>query len=95
MQWGFFTAGFSLGSFIATSCMVALHDRILAATNFESPGLTTYYHRLAHRIGDEAYWRSRCVNYLTIPNPINMCQPHLGRIIRVTLKVECRTGEFF
>lgn len=59
-----------------------LCDRILASINFESPGLTTYYHRLAVEVGDEDYWQRRVTNYLAIPNPINMCQRHLGKIYR-------------
>ena len=74
-------AGHSLGGFAAATCLI-LCDRILTCTAFESPGLTTFYHRLAAQQGDEEYWRDRITNYLAIPNPINMCQKHLGRIIR-------------
>lgn len=74
-------AGHSLGGFAAATCLI-LCDRILTCTAFESPGLTTFYHRLAAQQGGEEYWRERITNYLAIPNPINMCQKHLGRIIR-------------
>ncbi len=77
-------AGHSLGGFAAATCLI-LCDRILTCTAFESPGLTTFYHRLAAQQGDEDYWRDRITNYLAIPNPINMCQKHLGRIIRCLL----------
>ena len=78
-----FTAcvGHSLGGFAAATCLI-LCDRIMTCTAFETPGLTTFYHRLAAQQGDEAYWRARITNYLAIPNPINMCQKHLGRIVR-------------
>ena len=85
-------AGHSLGGFAAATCLI-LCDRILTCTAFESPGLTTFYHRLAAQQGDEAYWRERITNYLAIPNPINMCQKHLGRIIRYYWKcIVCRNA---
>ncbi|BDA43970.1 hypothetical protein COCOBI_05-1540 [Coccomyxa sp. Obi] len=91
VQWGFFTTGHSLGGFAACCCLI-LCDHILTCTAFESPGLTTFYHRLAAQKGDEDFWRARIVNYLAIPNPINMCQRHLGRIVRVHFpRLECRT----
>ena len=74
-------AGHSLGGFAATTCAI-LCDRIAACVAFESPGLTTFYHRLAAQQGDEEYWRGRVTVYLAIPNPINMCQRHMGRIVR-------------
>jgi hypothetical protein len=75
-------AGHSLGGFAAATCLILCSDHILCCTAFESPGLTTFYHRLAAQRGDEDFWRARITNYLAIPNPINMCQRHLGRIIR-------------
>ena len=77
-------AGHSLGGFAAATCLI-LCDRILTCTAFESPGLTTFYHRLAAQQGGEEHWRERITNYLAIPNPINMCQKHLGRVIRYPL----------
>ena len=77
-------AGHSLGGFAAATCLI-LCDRILTCTAFESPGLTTFYHRLAAQQGGEEFWRDRIISYLAIPNPINMCQKHLGRIIRCLL----------
>ena len=74
-------AGHSLGGFAAATCLI-LCDHILTCTAFESPGLTTFYHRLAAQKGDEDYWRARIANFLAIPNPINMCQRHLGRVVR-------------
>lgn len=89
VQWGFFTAGHSLGGFTAISSAI-LCDAILECVAFESPGLTTFYHKLAGEKGDDAYWQARVVNYLAIPNPINMCQRHLGRIHRVHFpRIEC------
>lgn len=73
--------GHSLGGFAAATCLI-LCDHILTCTAFESPGLTTFYHRLAAQKGDEEFWCARITNYLAIPNPINMCQRHLGRIVR-------------
>lgn len=84
--WG--SAGHSLGGFAATTCLI-LCDRIAACTAFESPGLTTFYHRLAAQQGDEEFWKGRITNYLAIPNPINMCQRHLGLIIRCARACAC------
>jgi len=74
-------AGHSLGGFTAVSCAV-LCDRLHSAVAFEAPGLTTFYHRAAACRGGAGYWRERVTTYLAIPNPINMCQSHLGRIVR-------------
>ena len=74
-------AGHSLGGFTAISSAI-LCRQIAACVAFESPGLTTFYHKLAEERGDAAFWQGRVVNYLAIPNPINMCQRHLGRIYR-------------
>ncbi|KAK9807907.1 hypothetical protein WJX73_000144 [Symbiochloris irregularis] len=81
-QWAFFTTGHSLGGFTAISTTILCHA-ILRCVAFESPGLTTFYHRLARERGDAAFWQDRVINYLAIPNPINMCQHHLGLIFRV------------
>lgn len=35
--------------------------------------------------------QARVTNYLTVPNPINMCQPHLGRIERIHTKLHLQT----
>ena len=51
-----YTAGHSLGGFTAASCCI-LDERILHAVTFESPGLTTFYHKLAGEIGNEQYWQ--------------------------------------
>ncbi|KAK9808765.1 hypothetical protein WJX72_003209 [[Myrmecia] bisecta] len=91
VQWGFFATGHSLGGFTATTCTI-LCDRILHCTTYESPGLTTFYQKLAANLGDEAYWRGRVTNYLGIPNPITMVNRHLGRLFRVHLThIQCRT----
>lgn len=36
-------------------------------------------------------YQARVTNYLTVPNPINMCQPHLGRIERIHTKLHLQT----
>ncbi|KAK9843785.1 hypothetical protein WJX81_006264 [Elliptochloris bilobata] len=91
VQWAYFTTGHSLGGFTAVSCAV-LCDRMHSAVAFEAPGLTTFYHRAAACRGGPAFWRERVTTYLAIPNPINMCQSHLGRIVRVHFpRLECRT----
>eukprot|EP00891_Asterochloris_glomerata_P008904 jgi/Astpho2/8904/Aster-x0372 len=93
VQWGFFVTGHSLGGFTAASCCI-LDERILHAVTFESPGLTTFYHKLAGQIGNEQYWQERVTNYLALPNPINMCQMHLGRLLRVYTRIEARTDMY-
>ena len=74
-------AGHSLGGFTAVSCVV-LCERLHSAVAFEAPGLTTFYLRASACRGGPAFWRERVTTYLAIPNPINMCQSHLGRIVR-------------
>lgn len=83
-------AGHSLGGFTAVSCAV-LCDRIHSAVAFEAPGLTTFYHRAAACRGGPGFWRERVTTYLAIPNPINMCQSHLGRIVRCARPARCRS----
>ena len=83
-------AGHSLGGFTAASCAI-LNTKIQHSTTFEAPGLTTFYHKLAAKLGDESFWDARITNYVTIPNPINMCQKHLGEVYRVYTRTECRT----
>lgn len=73
--------GHSLGGFTAVSCVV-LCERLHSAVAFEAPGLTTFYLRASACRGGPAFWRERVTTYLAIPNPINMCQSHLGRIVR-------------
>ncbi|KAK9818684.1 hypothetical protein WJX74_005716 [Apatococcus lobatus] len=91
IHWGFFATGHSLGGFTAIACSV-LSSRLLASVAFESPGLTTFYHNLADQVGDDAYWSSRITSYLANPNPINMCQRHLGRVMHVHFEaVDSRT----
>ena len=63
-----YTAGHSLGGFTAASCCI-LDERILHAVTFESPGLTTFYHKLAGQIGNEQYWQVR----LTGPPALVWC----------------------
>ena len=44
------------------------------------------------QVGDDAYWSARITSYLANPNPINMCQRHLGRVMHVRFEaVESRT----
>ena len=75
-------AGHSLGGFTA-ACSAIFFKDILRVTTFESPGLTSFYHSLARQGGSKDYWQTRVVNYLSVPNPINTCQRHLGLMIRV------------
>ncbi|DBB03781.1 hypothetical protein WJX82_003590 [Trebouxia sp. C0006] len=82
VQWGFFSTGHSLGGFTA-ACSAIFFKDILRVTTFESPGLTSFYHSLARQEGSKEYWQQRVVNYLSVPNPINTCQRHLGLMIRV------------
>jgi len=74
-------AGHSLGGFTA-ACSAIFFKDILRVTTFESPGLTSFYHSLARQEGSKEYWQQRVVNYLSVPNPINTCQRHLGLMIR-------------
>ena len=74
-------AGHSLGGFTA-ACSAIFFKDILRVTTFESPGLTSFYHSLARQGGCKDYWQQRVVNYLSVPNPINTCQRHLGLMIR-------------
>ncbi|KAA6419143.1 MAG: hypothetical protein FRX49_10883 [Trebouxia sp. A1-2] len=37
------------------------------------------------------FWDTKITNYVTIPNPINMCQKHLGEVYRVYTRTECKT----
>ena len=83
-------AGHSLGGFTAASCAI-LNTKIGHSTTFEAPGLTTFYHKLAAESGNESFWDGRITNYVTIPNPINMCQKHLGKVYRVYTRTECQT----
>ena len=83
-------AGHSLGGFTAVSCAI-LNRSICHCTAFEAPGLTTFYHTLAAQRGGPEYWEDKITNYFTIPNPINMCQKHLGRMHRVYTRTELRT----
>ena len=83
-------AGHSLGGFTAASCAI-LNTRIHHCTTFEAPGLTTFYHKLAEQSGDAEFWDTKITNYVTIPNPINMCQKHLGEVYRVYTRTECKT----
>ncbi|KAL3156021.1 hypothetical protein ABBQ32_013009 [Trebouxia sp. C0010 RCD-2024] len=82
VQWGFFCTGHSLGGFTA-ACSAIFFKDILRVTTFESPGLTSFYHSLARQGSCKEYWQTRVVNYLSVPNPINTCQRHLGLMIRV------------
>lgn len=82
--------GHSLGGFTAASCAI-LNRSICHCTTFEAPGLTTFYHTLAAQQGGSDYWDSKITNYVTIPNPINMCQKHLGELYRVYTRTELRT----
>jgi hypothetical protein len=66
-------------------------DRVLASVGFDAPGLTTFYHKLAAARGGDDYWRARVSSYLAIPNPINMCNRHLGRVFRVHMNIASRT----
>lgn len=90
VTWSFYTTGHSLGGFTAASCAI-LNISIRHCTTFEAPGLTTFYHKLAAQSGDPQFWENRITNYVTIPNPINMCQKHLGMVHRVYTRTECRT----
>ncbi|KAL3138609.1 hypothetical protein ABBQ32_006374 [Trebouxia sp. C0010 RCD-2024] len=90
VRWSFYTTGHSLGGFTAASCAI-LNTKIRHSTTFEAPGLTTFYHKLAAESGTESFWDARVTNYVTIPNPINMCQKHLGEVYRVYTRTECRT----
>lgn len=83
-------AGHSLGGFTAASCAI-LNRSICQCTAFEAPGLTTFYHTLAAQRGGSEYWEDKITNYFTIPNPINMCQKHLGKMHRVYTRTELRT----
>ena len=83
-------AGHSLGGFTAASCAI-LNTHIHHCTTFEAPGLTTFYHKLAEQSGDAEFWDTKITNYVTIPNPINMCQKHLGEVYRVYTRTECKT----
>lgn len=83
-------AGHSLGGFTAASCAI-LNTKISHCTTFEAPGLTTFYHKLAAQSGDASFWDGKITNYVTIPNPINMCQKHLGEVYRVYTRTECKT----
>lgn len=83
-------AGHSLGGFTAASCAI-LNTHIHHCTTFEAPGLTTFYHKLAEQSGDAGFWDAKITNYVTIPNPINMCQKHLGEVYRVHTRTECKT----
>ena len=74
-------AGHSLGGFTA-ACSAIFFKDILRVTTFESPGLTSFYHSLARQGGSKEHWQQRVVNYLSVPNPINTCQRHLGLMIR-------------
>lgn len=74
--------GHSLGGFTA-ACSAIFFKDILRVTTFESPGLTSFYHSLARQGSCKEYWQTRVVNYLSVPNPINTCQRHLGLMIRV------------
>ncbi len=38
--------------------------------------------------------QERVTNYLALPNPINMCQMHLGRLLRVYTRIEARTDMY-
>lgn len=82
--------GHSLGGFTAASCAI-LNTHICHCTTFEAPGLTTFYHKLASELGNSHFWNDRITNYVTIPNPINMCQKHLGEVYRVYTRTEYRT----
>ena len=82
--------GHSLGGFTAASCAI-LNSNICHCTTFEAPGLTTFYHKLATELGNSHFWNERITNYVTIPNPINMCQKHLGEVYRVYTRTEYRT----
>lgn len=90
VKWSFYTTGHSLGGFTAASCAI-LNTHIRHCTTFEAPGLTTFYHKLAEQSGDAELWDAKITNYVTIPNPINMCQKHLGEVYRVYTRTECKT----
>lgn len=90
VKWSFYTTGHSLGGFTAASCAILNHS-IRHCSTFEAPGLTTFYHKLAAQAGDSDHWSTKITNYVTIPNPINMCQKHLGEVYRVYTRTECKT----
>ncbi|GMH37111.1 hypothetical protein BSKO_04984 [Bryopsis sp. KO-2023] len=88
-----YLAGHSLGGMVSAAVAVMLqhwadhHNATIHCTTFESPGLTQHYWRLASEQNPDSddfdVWRERITNYVSMPNWINMCHPHLGRVVHL------------
>jgi len=76
--------GHSLGGFLATTVAIRM-PLIAQCVAFESPGCPKLYRELAAKRAGERFWRGCITNYLTLPNPINMSHPHVGRVVRIVL----------
>lgn len=88
-----YLAGHSLGGTVSAAVAVMLqpwaehHNATIHCTTFESPGLTPRYWRQASEQDPDStsldVWRERITNYVSMPNMINMCHPHLGRVVHI------------
>lgn len=73
--------GHSLGGFIAQCNTVFFNDKSIT---FESPGIKKALDKNNTHITEEL--SSKMLTYLAAPNPINTCNGHVGRVIRLYIE---------
>ena len=67
--------GFSLGGFIAGACAALTAYPITEAVTFDAPGIG-----IDGLAIDKARVESRIINYVTVPNLVNTCNSHIGKV---------------
>ena len=62
-------------------------DILCRCVTFENPGVAKYWRKKAEQAHDQQHWEDKVLNYVTYPNPINTCLPHIGKVVRLQLGV--------
>lgn len=62
-------------------------DMSSRCVTFENPGVAKYWRKKAEKAHDQQHWEKKVLNYVTYPNPINTCLPHIGQVVRLQLGV--------
>ncbi|DBA86511.1 hypothetical protein WJX79_003350 [Trebouxia sp. C0005] len=86
-QWTHYTTGHSLGGFVANACQIHFDDQLKKCVTFENPGVAKFWRKKAEQAHDEQHWQEKVLDYVTYPNPINTCLPHIGKVVRLQLGV--------
>lgn len=86
-EWTHYTTGHSLGGFVANACQIRFDDQLQKCVTFENPGVAKYWRKKAEKAHDQQHWEKKVLNYVTYPNPINTCLPHIGQVVRLQLGV--------